>query len=44
MKKVFELIVCTLFVSSLTGFGLTAAFFCWFAWVGILGWLKGVLF
>lgn len=44
MKKVSDLIVCTLFVSSLAGFGLTAGFFSWFAWVGILGWLKEALF
>lgn len=43
MKKVAELIMYTLFFSSLAGFGLTAGFFSWFAWVGILNWLKGVI-
>jgi len=40
VKKVAELVMFTLFFSSLTGLGLTAGFFCF---IGISHWLKGMI-
>ncbi|WP_050127325.1 hypothetical protein [Yersinia enterocolitica] len=40
MKKVFELIMCTLFFFTLGGIGLISGFVVWF---GIVIWLREVL-
>lgn len=40
MKKVFELIMWTLFFSTLGGVGLTSGFY---AWLGCVTWLREVL-
>ena len=40
MKKVCELVMFTLFFSSLTGLGLTAGFY---TWIGMLVWLREVI-
>lgn len=40
MKKVAELVLFTLFFSSLTGLGLTAGFY---AWIAVLVWLREVI-
>ena len=37
MKKVAELVLFTLFFSSLAGLGLTAGFY---TWIGVLVWLR----
>lgn len=39
MKKVFELVMWTLFFSTLSGVGLTAGFY---VWIGVLVWLREV--
>ncbi|MCK8543790.1 sodium:solute symporter [Yersinia ruckeri] len=40
MKKVFELIMWTLFFSTLGGFGLISGFYVWLGWII---WLREVL-
>ena len=40
MKKVAELVMFTLFFSSLAGLGLTAGFY---VWIGVLVWLREVM-